>query len=334
MWISLAFFPRGISMSRIPKLIQGVPTNLTADFEIMELLGEGHFAQVRKAKNKKTQELVAIKFIDKKQIISDEHQLTSLFSEINIMKNLNHPNIVRLYDVYETDKYLCLIMELVTGGELFDRIIDRGAYSEQDASLLMLSLFRAVHYLHSKGIAHRDIKPENILYESPAASASVKLSDFGLSKVLDTKQMMQTCCGTPGYVAPEVLTYTGYGFEVDMWSLGVLLYIILCGFPPFYNENDSVLFAQIQAGQYEFISPYWDDISPEAKDLVSKLLVVDPKKRLTAEQALKHPWFSASLPTAKLEHVPANLSQKRKLGKFRAAAMSALLGVSLKKTQS
>lgn len=143
--------------------------------------------------------------------------------------------------------------------------------------------------------------------------------------------MMQTCCGTPGYVAPEVLTYSGYGPEVDMWSLGVLLYVLLCGFPPFYDENDAALFQQIQSGQFEFISPYWDDISKEAKDLITRLLCVDVKKRLTAEQALKHPWFSISLPTHKLDSAHKKLSESTGLGRFKAAGMAVMLGASMKK---
>ncbi|KAH7822669.1 putative CAMK/CAMK1 protein kinase [Monocercomonoides exilis] len=318
-------------MSRLPKLVEGVPSNLTENFEILELLGEGHFAKVRKARHKASGKYVAIKFIDKRQIISDPHQLISLFSEINIMKSLKHPHIIRLLDVYETDDKLCLITELATGGELFDKIVDRGSYSERDASLLMLSLFNALRYLHSKNIAHRDLKPENILYESDAPTAAVKITDFGLSKVVDKKKMMQTCCGTPGYVAPEVLTFAGYGPEVDLWSMGVLMYVLLCGFPPFYDENDAALFAQIQSGKYEFISPYWDTISAEAKDLISKLLVVDPKKRLTAEQAVSHPWFSVALPTHKLDAAHQKLTEARSKRRFKAAGMAVIIGSSLKR---
>jgi serine/threonine protein kinase len=302
---------------------------LYENFEVLELLGEGHFAKVKRAKHKESGQFVAIKFIDKQQIISDEHQLSALFSEINIMKSLKHPHIVRLLDVYETDDKLCLIMELVTGGELFDKIVERGSYSERDASLLMVAMFHAVKYLHSKGIAHRDLKPENILYESDAPTAPVKISDFGLSKVVEKKKMMQTCCGTPGYVAPEVLRYAGYGPEVDIWSLGVLLYVLLCGFPPFYDENDAELFAQIQTGKFEFISPYWDTISKEAKDLITKLLCVDPKKRLTAEQALTHPWFSIALPTHKLDAAHAKLTESRGKRKFKAAGMAVIMGAAL-----
>lgn len=142
---------------------------------------------------------------------------------------------------------------------------------------------------------------------------------------------METCCGTPGYVAPEVLSYTGYGPEVDLWSLGVLLYVLLCGFPPFYDENEAALFAQIQSGKFEFISPYWDDISKEAKDLISKLLTVDVKKRYTADQALKHPWFQISLPTVKLDTAHKKLSEIKKVKKFKAAGMAVMLGAGMKK---
>ncbi|KAK2949027.1 putative Calcium/calmodulin-dependent protein kinase type 1 [Blattamonas nauphoetae] len=295
----------------LPKLIEGVPSNLTEVFDVQETIGEGNFAKVKKAKHKKTGKQVAIKMIDKAKIIKDPHQLKSIISEIGIMKELKHANIVQLLDVYETADRLCLVMELVTGGELFDRIVDLGAFSETDAAALMHSMFDAIKYMHDKGIAHRDLKPENILCENEDPNSPVKVSDFGLSKVIDTKSMMQTCCGTPGYVAPEVLNYTGYGPEVDMWSLGVLMYVLLCGFPPFYDENDAVLFQIIQSGKYDFPSPYFDSISKEAKDLISHLLVVDPKKRYTAAQAIAHPWFKAKLPTHHLSGAQKKLKEQR-----------------------
>ncbi|KAA6388415.1 MAG: putative Calcium/calmodulin-dependent protein kinase type 1 [Streblomastix strix] len=313
------------------KLLDGVPSNLFENYEVMEQLGEGHFAKVKKAKNKHSGQLVAIKFIDKNQIVSDEHQLESLFSEISIMQSMKHPHIVHLYEVYETNDKLCLVMELVTGGELFDKISEHGAYTERDTSLLMHALFNAVKYMHDRGIAHRDLKPENILYESNAPGAPVKISDFGLSKVVDKKRMMSTCCGTPGYVAPEVLSYTGYGPEVDMWSLGVLMYVLLCGFPPFYDDNDAVLFQIIQKGEFEFISPYWDTISASAKDLISKLLIVDPKKRYNVNQSLKHPWFSEALPTHKLDAAHQNLKESRGKRAFKAAGLAVIVGNKSKK---
>ncbi|KAA6391415.1 MAG: putative Calcium/calmodulin-dependent protein kinase type 1 [Streblomastix strix] len=286
--------------AKLPKLIQGVPSNLTANYDVLEFLGEGSFAKVKKGKNKKTGQFVAIKFINKSNIVTDPRQIESLFNEINIMKSMNHPAIISLYEVYELDDKLCLVMELVTGGQLLDKIIDRGSYSERDASQLMLSIFQAIKYMHDRGIAHRDLKPQNILYENDSPLSPIKVSDFGLSKVVDEVQMMTTCCGSPYYVAPEVLSRKGYGAECDLWSLGVIMFVLLCGFPPFFDENDMKLYEKIQKGKYEFVSPYWDPISKQAKDLISRLLIVDPKKRYTVNQALQHPWFTESLPTNSL----------------------------------
>ncbi|KAA6377195.1 MAG: putative Calcium/calmodulin-dependent protein kinase type 1 [Streblomastix strix] len=314
---------------KLPKLIQGLPSNLHQNYEIMEEIGEGSFAKVKKAKNKQTGELVAIKFINKSKI--DPTRKQSLLSEIDSMQSMKHPYIIELYEVYELEDKLCLVMELVTGGELLDKLADRGSYSERDASLLMLSVFSAVKYMHDRGIAHRDLKPENILYENDNVLSPIKLSDFGFSKIIGEKQMMETCCGTPSYVAPEVLARKGYGQECDLWSIGVIMYMLLCGFPPFYDENEAALFKIIQKGQFEFTSPHWNQISPLAKDLISNLLVVDPKKRYTADQALKHPWFTEALPTHKLDETYKKIKETRLKYLFRAAGMAALMKGKLKK---
>lgn len=274
------------------------------------MIGEGSFAKVLKARDKRSNNDVAVKVIDKAAVISDIRKLEALYNEVSSLMSLRHPNIVRMLEFYETANKLCLIMELASGGELFDRIIERGSYSEQDASVVMLSLFRAVKYLHDKGIVHRDLKPQNILYETNLPGSLVKISDFGLSKMVDEKSMFQTCCGTPGYVSPEVLAMEGYGPEVDMWSLGVLMYVLLCGFLPFYDENENVQYELILHGSYSFPSPYWDSLSPLSRDLISRLLVVDPSKRLTAVQALAHPWFSAVLPAHHL-YMEGRLEEQR-----------------------
>ncbi|XP_026532003.1 calcium/calmodulin-dependent protein kinase type 1B isoform X2 [Pseudonaja textilis] len=182
-------------------------------------------------------------------------------------------------------------MQLVTGGELFDRIIERGYYTEKDASQLIRQVLEAVNYLHDLGIVHRDLKPENLLYATPFEDAKIMITDFGLSKI-EADGIMSTACGTPGYVAPEILEQKAYGKAVDSWALGVISYILLCGYPPFYDENDSELFNQILKAEYEFDSPYWDDISESAKDFIRHLLERDPEKRFTCEQALQHPWIS------------------------------------------
>lgn len=313
--------PASASLAHI---IPGAKSNLAADYQMGELIGEGHFAKVKKAINKQTREPVAVKILPKSNIVEDPRQREALLSEIEIMKRIQHPCIISMKDIYEDDSKVYIIMELVTGGELFDRIVDRGAYSENHAALLFKSLVEGIKYLHERGIAHRDLKPENILYANETNESPVKISDFGLSKIVKQQEIMQTCCGTPGYVAPEVLSFTGYGPEVDMWSLGVILYIILCGFPPFYDENDAKLYQLIQAGRYEFISPYWDSISAEAKDLISHLLVVDPSRRFTADHALAHPWFRMQLSTAPLIAAHEKLSEARSKKRFKKVALAAM----------
>jgi len=218
----------------------------------------------------------------------------NLRMEMEILQKISHPNIIQLKEIVDTKDKLYFVMELVTGGELFDRIVDKGSYSEDDAKELVRKIVSAVEYLHNKGIAHRDLKPENLLVKSLECDTEVKIADFGLSKIIDQEKMMQTACGTPGYVAPEVLQAEGYGEEVDMWSIGVITYILLCGFPPFYSESVPEVFEQIMKAEYDYPAEYWDDISEEAKDFINHLLVVDVKKRLSAKKALEHPFLKAS----------------------------------------
>eukprot|EP00698_Gefionella_okellyi_P008828 TRINITY_DN2210_c0_g1_i1.p1 TRINITY_DN2210_c0_g1~~TRINITY_DN2210_c0_g1_i1.p1 ORF type:complete len:363 (+),score=39.83 TRINITY_DN2210_c0_g1_i1:75-1091(+) len=272
-------------------------------------LGSGTFSTVKLATRRDTGQQFAVKVIRKKDL-AENREAVAL--EVNIHKRIDHPNIIRLFDIYETPLKIYLIMELVTGGELFDRIIDRGHFSEADASEAILSIVRAVQYIHGMGIVHRDLKPENLLMTSKADDAVIKLADFGLSSVKDARTYMTTVCGTPGYVAPEVLsseTAGGYGKEVDLWSIGVILYILLCGFPPFYHDNNALLFAAIKKGEYDFPSPYWDKISDSAKSLVRGLLTVDPKQRFTVDNVLAHPWI-ADKSVAPKEPLPDWVCQK------------------------
>lgn len=266
-------------------------------YDIGDTLGKGSFAVVKVGVPKDGSPNVAIKIIDKKDAQFDKE---SLEQEIAIMKKVEHPNCIKLHEVFDEKQKMYMVLDLVTGGELFDRIISRGHYSEKDAAVLINDTLVAIGYLHSLGIVHRDLKPENLLYSSNDERSPnydvIKVADFGLAKVVHggSDHSMTTTCGTPGYVAPEVLEQAGgYGPEVDVWSIGVILYILLCGFPPFYDENNAVLFQQIKKGDYSFPSPYWDDISDGAKDLVRKILQVDPKKRLTIKQCLDHPWIKS-----------------------------------------
>jgi calcium/calmodulin-dependent protein kinase I len=273
-------------------------TGIKKYYDIGETLGKGSFAVVKKGMPKEGGPPVAVKIVDKKDAQFDE---ASLQQEIAIMRKVVHPNCIRLVEVFDEKAKMYIVVELVTGGELFDRIINRGHYSEKDAATLMCEVATAIDYLHSLGIVHRDLKPENLLYSSGDEGSPdynvIKVADFGLAKVLTGGAKdggMSTTCGTPGYVAPEVLEQNarGYGPEVDAWSLGVILYILLCGFPPFYDESNAVLFQLIKKGSYTFPSPYWDDVSESAKDLVHKLLTVDPKKRATVKDVLSHPWVA------------------------------------------
>ncbi|XP_044574739.1 calcium/calmodulin-dependent protein kinase type 1 isoform X2 [Cotesia glomerata] len=270
-------------------------------YTLKELLGTGAFSEVRLAESKeKPGQMYAVKIIDKKALKGKED---SLENEIKVLRRLTHPNIVQLLETFEDKHKVYLVMELVTGGELFDRIVEKGSYTEKDASGLIRQVLEAVDYMHEQGVVHRDLKPENLLYYSPDEDSKIMISDFGLSKMEDSG-IMATACGTPGYVAPEVLAQRPYGKAVDVWSIGVISYILLCGYPPFYDENDANLFAQILKGEFEFDSPYWDDISDSAKDFIHKLMCVKVEDRYTCKQALAHPWISGNAASNKNIHGP------------------------------
>ncbi|XP_038665776.1 serine/threonine-protein kinase DCLK1-like [Scyliorhinus canicula] len=258
-------------------------------YEIGRTIGDGNFALVKECRLKNTEYEYAVKIIDKSKLKGKEIMIEN---EIAIVRSLSHPNIVRFIEEFETEEEIYLIMEYIHGGDLFDAITDSVKFTENNAALMMNNLCDALAYIHSKNIVHRDLKPENLLVQHKADGRTVlKLADFGLA--LKVTNPIFTVCGTPTYVAPEILSETGYGLEVDMWATGVILYILLCGFPPFRSleRDQEELFEMIQLGEYEFLSPYWDSISDGAKDLVRKLLVVNPRNRYTAQQVLQHSWI-------------------------------------------
>ncbi|XP_027701594.1 calcium/calmodulin-dependent protein kinase type 1B isoform X2 [Vombatus ursinus] len=273
-------------------------------YDIREKLGAGAFSEVFLAQNRSSKRLVALKCIPKKALRGKE---VAVENEIAVLKKVSHPNIVALEDVHESSSHLYLAMELVTGGELFERIMERGSYTEKDASHLVGQVLGAVSYLHSLDIVHRDLKPENLLYATPFEDSKIMISDFGLSKIQESN-VLGTACGTPGYVAPELLEQKPYGKAVDVWALGVISYILLCGYPPFYDENDSELFSQILKANYEFDSPYWDDISESAKDFIRHLLERDPERRFSCKQALQHLWISGD--TALDKNILSSVSEQ------------------------
>ncbi|KAK5849106.1 hypothetical protein PBY51_008774 [Eleginops maclovinus] len=268
-------------------------------FDFKEVLGTGAFSEVVLAQEKLTSRMFAVKCIPKKALKGKE---SSIENEIAVLRKIKHENIVALEDIYESPDHLYLIMQLVSGGELFDRIVEKGFYTEKDASTLIRQVLDAVNYLHKQGIVHRDLKPENLLYFNPQDESKIMISDFGLSKMEGSGDVMSTACGTPGYVAPEVLAQKPYSKAVDCWSIGVIAYILLCGYPPFYDENDSKLFEQILKADYEFDAPYWDDISDSAKDFIGSLMEKDPDKRFTCDQALRHPWIAGDTALCKNIH--------------------------------
>uniref|UniRef100_A0A8C5EMG8 Calcium/calmodulin-dependent protein kinase type 1D-like n=1 Tax=Gouania willdenowi TaxID=441366 RepID=A0A8C5EMG8_GOUWI len=250
------------------------------------VLNRGAFSEVYMVKEKMTGKAFAMKCVKKKQQKKDPN----LENEITVLRRIKHDNVVGMEDFYESRTHYYLVMELVSGGELFDRILDRGVYSEKDASSVIQQVLQAVSYLHQNGVVHRDLKPENILYYSPEENSKIMISDFGLSKMVDNG-IMSTACGTPGYVAPEVLAQKPYSKAVDCWSIGVITYILLCGYPPFYEESETRLFSKIMKAQYEFDSPFWDDISDSAKDFIRNMMQKNPSTRFSTDQALRHPWI-------------------------------------------
>eukprot|EP01129_Flabellula_baltica_P011071 TRINITY_DN4770_c0_g1_i3.p1 TRINITY_DN4770_c0_g1~~TRINITY_DN4770_c0_g1_i3.p1 ORF type:complete len:401 (-),score=90.94 TRINITY_DN4770_c0_g1_i3:24-1226(-) len=249
-----------------------------------EELGRGGFSVVKRGTKRSNGKDYAIKIIEKSEMDED---IDVLRREIEIMKQLSHPNIISLEEVWETEDVMYLVMELVTGGELFDQIIENKKYSERDAVEIIKQILDAIAYMHENGIAHRDLKPENLLV---ADDGSIKVTDFGLSKDYSL-ETLQTSCGTPDYVAPEVLKGVSYDSAVDIWSIGVITYILLCGFPPFYGSNDQVIFDKILRCDYSFPSPDWDTISEDAKDFIDALLVIDSSERPTAMDCLEAPWI-------------------------------------------
>jgi len=267
--------------------------NIRDKYIIGDELGRGGFSIVYKAVRKSDDEKVAVKIVQKTLIRED---IKLLRREIEIMKSVHHPHILSLIEIYEDNESVYIVMELVDGNELFDRIVDRGYYSEKSTIHIIKQILEAIRYLHEHHVAHRDLKPENLLCSGEGSDEVVKIADFGLSKIFagSNGEPLQTSCGTPGYVAPEVLTSDSYDEAVDMWGVGIITYILLAGYPPFYADDDTQLFEKIMNVEFDFDDECWDDVSDLAKSFIQQLLTKDPKKRLTAELAMKHKWLTSS----------------------------------------
>ncbi|XP_006615988.1 calcium/calmodulin-dependent protein kinase type II alpha chain isoform X10 [Apis laboriosa] len=276
-------------------------TRFSDNYELKEELGKGAFSVVRRCVQKSTGHEFAAKIINTKKLTARDFQ--KLEREARICRKLQHPNIVRLHDSIQEENYHYLVFDLVTGGELFEDIVAREFYSEADASHCIQQILESVHHCHHNGVVHRDLKPENLLLASKAKGAAVKLADFGLAiEVQGEAQAWFGFAGTPGYLSPEVLKKEPYGKPVDIWACGVILYILLVGYPPFWDEDQHRLYAQIKAGSYDYPSPEWDTVTPEAKNLINQMLTVNPSKRITASEALKHPWICQRERVASVVH--------------------------------
>ncbi|KAK3554523.1 hypothetical protein QTP70_024429 [Hemibagrus guttatus] len=259
-------------------------------YKVGKVIGDGNFAVVKECVERSTGKEFALKIIDKNKCRGKEHLIES---EVAVLRRVKHPNIIMLMEEVDTPSELYLVMELVKGGDLFDAITSSMKYTEKDASTMVYNLAAALKYLHGMNIVHRDIKPENLLVcEYPDGTKSLKLGDFGLATVVEGP--LYTVCGTPTYVAPEIIAESGYGLKVDIWAAGVITYILLCGFPPFRSENNvqEELFDQILQGHVDFPSPYWDNITDSAKELIGHMLRVNSEMRYLAEDILCHPWVT------------------------------------------
>nr|XP_054493640.1 calcium/calmodulin-dependent protein kinase type II subunit gamma isoform X1 [Agelaius phoeniceus]XP_054493641.1 calcium/calmodulin-dependent protein kinase type II subunit gamma isoform X1 [Agelaius phoeniceus] len=327
-------------------------TRFTDEYQLYEELGKGAFSVVRRCVKKNSSQEYAAKIINTKKLsaraefepvwtpdaviatsrvsvllLLQDHQ--KLEREARICRLLKHPNIVRLHDSISEEGFHYLVFDLVTGGELFEDIVAREYYSEADASHCIHQILESVNHIHQHDIVHRDLKPENLLLASKCKGAAVKLADFGLAiEVQGEQQAWFGFAGTPGYLSPEVLRKDPYGKPVDIWACGVILYILLVGYPPFWDEDQHKLYQQIKAGAYDFPSPEWDTVTPEAKNLINQMLTINPAKRITADQALKHPWVCQRSTVASMMHRQETVECLRKFNarrKLKGAILTTML---------
>jgi len=269
--------------------IRKLSMEITDEYELKDELGVGSYGKVMRAVDKRTSQVRAIKVVAKHSISAkDKNQL---MEEVRLLSNLDHPNIVKIYELIEDDKNFYIVSELLTGGELFDRILQLDHFTEQAAACIMYQVLSAVAYCHKFGVVHRDLKPENILFDT-LNDDTVKVIDFGLAQAFKPTQRMHGVIGTAYYIAPEILNHEGYTERCDIWSCGVILYIMLSGYSPFEGQKSSEIFEEVKKGEFDFDKPVWNTISHSAKRLIKKMMEYNPNKRITAQQALADPWFA------------------------------------------
>ena len=299
-------------------------------YELKHTLGTGAFGVVRLAVCREDGSKWAVKCINQRGMSSQD--LDALQEEIAILGGLQHPHIVGLREVYHQPAEAFLVMEPMYGGELFDRIVKKQFYTESEACDALVTVAGAIAYCHQHGVVHRDLKPENLLYDTERDDARLKVADFGLAKrVMGLDEIMSTACGTPGYVAPEVLVNKGYDSRADWWSLGVIFYILLCGFPPFYDDDNRALFQAIKDGAYEFPSPYCDDVSPAAIDLVTGLLTVDADKRLGHDGIMTSEFVNTHAKTRSKVHLKRTITEMKRFNARRKFKAGVYMAIGVKK---
>ncbi|KAK9765734.1 Calcium/calmodulin-dependent protein kinase type I [Basidiobolus ranarum] len=291
-----------------------------------KVLGKGMFAVVKEAVHVESGETYAVKIVSKK--VKDKN----IPHEINVLKKVSkgHENILSLIDYFETEENIYLVTELARGGELFYRIYDRGSYFERDAAYIIHSVLKGVAYLHENGVVHRDLKPENILFRTKDEESGIMIADFGLARIVDDDKirLLMTECGTLGYIAPEVLSSKGYGQPVDMWAVGVITYFLLCGYCPFDREDQNSEITAIEQCDYAFEpAEYWRDISEEAQQFISSLLVLDPTKRMTATEALGSPWLRKHIEASQLPVGEPDILEQFKRGAERRRVFRRVINV-------
>lgn len=296
-------------------------------YKLGDVLGTGAFSTVRKGQHKKNMQTeYAVKCVDRKKLTEEDK--VALIEEVNILREFDHPHVINLYDFFEESNHYYLIMEIMSGGELFDRVVAKLYYNEKEARDTCKILLEAVGYCHTNNVAHRDLKPENLLLQSSTNDSDIKIADFGFAKRVARPNSLTTQCGTPGYVAPEILEGNPYDTKADMWSIGVILYILLGGYPPFIEKNQRNLFRKIRNGDYEFHDEYWGGVSTDAKNLISSLLTVKPGKRYSANQALKDKWICGDDEELAKNNLGDNLEKFKKYNaerKFKAAVKSVMV---------